>query len=81
MDAKEKHGMMYTQYRGSIKVRMELTILFTCMNLKKLAIWKFRKGLIRNYFNATFKEYIANFIKIQKDSKISSSFRTLLSTI
>jgi hypothetical protein len=73
--------MRYTKYRGAIKDRMELTILFTCMNLKKLAVWKFRKGFIRNYFNAVSKEYIANFIKIQKDSKTASGFRTLLSTI
>lgn len=37
-DAKEKHGMRYTQYRGLAKVKMELNILFgyslkTIMNL------------------------------------------------
>ena len=26
---------------------MELTLLFACMNLKKLAIWKWRKGGLR----------------------------------
>ncbi|MGO5076187.1 IS1182 family transposase, partial [Clostridium sporogenes] len=44
-DAKELHGMRYTQYRGLAKIKMELTLLFACMNLKKLAIWKSRKGL------------------------------------
>ena len=39
-DAKEKHGMRYTQYRGLRKVQHYLTLLFACMNLKKLAIWK-----------------------------------------
>ena len=39
-DAKEKHGMRYTQYRGLRKVQHHLTLLFACMNLKKLAIWK-----------------------------------------
>ncbi|WP_435522084.1 transposase, partial [Clostridium neonatale] len=33
-DAKEKHGMRYTQYRGIKKVKMELNLLFACMNLK-----------------------------------------------
>lgn len=47
-DGKEKHGMRYTQYRGLAKVTMELTLLFACMNLKKLAIWKWRKGGLRN---------------------------------
>ncbi|WP_317077662.1 transposase, partial [Clostridium neonatale] len=31
-DAKEKHGMRYTQYRGIKKVKMELNLLFACMN-------------------------------------------------
>ncbi|ONI47883.1 hypothetical protein AN643_03785 [Candidatus Epulonipiscioides saccharophilum] len=43
-DAKEKHGMRYTQYRGLAKVKMELTLLFACMNLKKLANWKYIQG-------------------------------------
>lgn len=33
-DAKEKHSMRYTQYRGINKVKMELNFLFACMNLK-----------------------------------------------
>ncbi|WP_211289615.1 hypothetical protein SPSIL_036350 [Sporomusa silvacetica DSM 10669] len=37
-DAKEKHGMRYTRYRGLRKVQHYLTLLFTCMNLKKLAM-------------------------------------------
>ena len=44
-DAKEKHGMRYTQYRGIKKVRMELNLLFVCMNLKRLAKWLDRLGL------------------------------------
>ena len=31
-DAKEKHGMRSTQYRGIKKVKMELNLLFACMN-------------------------------------------------
>lgn len=45
-DAKEKHGMRYTQYRGIKKVKMELNLLFACMNLKKLATWLDRNGLL-----------------------------------
>ena len=41
-DAKEKHGMRYTQYRGLAKVKMELTLLFSCMNLKRMANWKWK---------------------------------------
>ena len=38
-DAKEKHKMRYTQYRGIQKMEMELNLLFASMNLKKLATW------------------------------------------
>ena len=54
-DAKEKHGMRYTQYRGLARVRMEITLLFACMNLKKLAIWKWRrKGTDPNHHIKSF---------------------------
>ena len=41
-DAKEKHGMRYTRMRGLQRVRMQVTLTFACMNLKKLAgiLWK-----------------------------------------
>lgn len=39
-DAKEKHGMRYTQYRGLERVRDSVILTFACMNLKKLAKWK-----------------------------------------
>lgn len=43
-DAKEKHGMRYTTMRGLAKIRMQVTLTFACMNLKKLALWKKRAG-------------------------------------
>ena len=48
-DAKEKHAMRYTQYRGLAKVNAEATLRFACMNLKKLAKWKRIKGLLRSF--------------------------------
>lgn len=45
-DAKEKHAMRYTQLRGLQKVKMQVTLTFACMNLKKLATWKRRRGLL-----------------------------------
>lgn len=45
-DAKEKHAMRYTQLRGLLKVQMQVTLTFACMNLKKLATWKRRKGML-----------------------------------
>jgi len=45
-DAKEKHAMRYTQLHGLQKVKMQVTLNFSCMNLKKIAMWKRRKGLL-----------------------------------
>lgn len=44
-DAKEKHGMRYTQLRGLKKVTMQVYLTFACMNLKKLAKWKKINGI------------------------------------
>lgn len=45
-DAKERHGMRFTRYRGLRKVQHYLTLLFACMNLKKLAMWKKTRGIL-----------------------------------
>jgi hypothetical protein len=45
-DAKEKHGMRYTRLRGLRRVHHHLTLLLACMNLKKLAIWKKKAGML-----------------------------------
>lgn len=39
-DAKEKHGMRYTQYRGLTQVTKWVRLKFAAMNLKKLAAWR-----------------------------------------
>ena len=39
-DAKEKHAMRYTQYRGLAQVTKWVKLKFAAMNLKKLAAWK-----------------------------------------
>ena len=50
-DAKEKHAMRYTQYRGLTQVTNWVKLKFAAMNLKKLAVWKwndhFRRSLFR----------------------------------
>ena len=42
-DAKEKHGMRYTQYRGLAQVTNWVNLKFAAMNLKKLATWKWKR--------------------------------------
>lgn len=44
-DAKEKHAMRYTQYRGLAQVTNWVKLKFSAMNLKKLAKWKWRELL------------------------------------
>lgn len=39
-DAKERHDMRYTQYRGLAQVTNWVKLKFAAMNLKKLATWK-----------------------------------------
>ena len=41
-DAKEKHFMRYTHYRGLAKLKMQTLLTFATMNLKKMARWKKR---------------------------------------
>lgn len=48
--------MRYTQFRGLAKIKMELNLLFGCMNLKKLAIWYGGSNGEQNtaYYNFSF---------------------------
>lgn len=59
-DAKEKHGMRYTQYRGLAKIKMELNLLFGCMNLKKLSIWKWRIKWGAEYLSSSLQFFLSN---------------------
>ena len=45
-DAKEKYGMRYTLYRGLTQVRKWVKLKFAAMNLKKLAMWKWKKEVV-----------------------------------
>jgi len=51
-DAKEKHFMRYTYYRGLAKLKMQALLTFACMNLKKLAKWKKMNGLLPEFLIA-----------------------------
>ena len=52
-DAKEKHAMRYTQYRGLAQVTNWVKLKFAAMNLKKLATWKW-KDLLPSFRFAVF---------------------------
>lgn len=36
-EAKERHCLRYTNYRGLAKVKVQVALIFSCLNLKKLA--------------------------------------------
>lgn len=45
-DAKEKHAMRYTHYRGLAAVTRWVKLKFVAMNLKKLAIWSWNRSFL-----------------------------------
>jgi len=46
--------MRYTQLRDLHRVTMQTALTYSCMNLKKLAVWKGRKGLLSFVFQRFF---------------------------
>lgn len=60
--AKEFHGMRYTRCTGKALMEMKVGLTFACMNLKKLAKMKKRKGLLGS--NTRF--YVFQFCKSLK---------------
>lgn len=71
-DAKERHGMRYTRYRGLGKVQDFLTLLFACMNLKKLAMWKKKRGMLPP-LSSVYSFIMTNFGKISQVYKKPAS--------
>lgn len=59
-DAKEKHAMRYTQYRGLTQVTNWVKLKFAAMNLKKLAKWKWRTTLFRFRYSLFWLKYSQN---------------------
>ena len=59
-DAKEKHGMRYTQYRGLAQVTNWVKLKFGAMNLKKLATWKWKQKKILSWKGAE-KDFCGKF--------------------
>ena len=51
-DTKERHCLRYTHYRGLAKVKVQVALIFSCLNLKKMAIRKRREFLF--FFLSSF---------------------------
>ena len=75
-DAKEKHAMRYTPYRGLIAVTAWVKLKFAAMNLKKLAIHKWLR-LLFSAFPSCFHLIRSQIIRSQSGffDKLTSPFR------
>ena len=82
-DAKERHAMRYAHYRGIAKLKMQALLTFAAMNLKKLALWKKRKGMLDIFPHAFLSlMHIYHFFLAQfKTNPRSASRRGLLSSV
>ena len=65
-DAKEKHAMRYTPYRGLSAVTNWVRLKFAAMNLKKLALWKAKskKHHLPDPVSASISDYCLHFLEI-----------------
>lgn len=52
-DAKEKHAMRYTPYRGLAGVTNWVKLKFAAMNLKKLALWRWKSRSVLRRFSVS----------------------------
>ena len=43
-DCKEQHNLRFTRVRGLLKNEQNTTMIFACHNLKKMAIWRWKKS-------------------------------------
>jgi len=69
--AKEFHGMRYTRYNGKALMEMKVGLTFACMNLKKLAKMKKRKGLLDPLDTSFLLNPIRDLIQFLKKKSVS----------
>lgn len=58
-DAKEKHAMRYTQYRGLTQVTNWVRLKFAAMNLKKYAVHSWKSSPLRTAFSRFYLFFFA----------------------
>jgi transposase len=72
--AKEFYGMRYTRYTGKALMEMKIGLTFACMNLKKLAKMKKKKGLLGPDDNDFLFHLIKSLIQIYQKKSPSDVF-------
>ena len=78
--AKENHGFRYTQMIGKARMEMKVGLTFACMNLKKLAKIKEKRGLLKE--RKTLRNLILYKISFIKEKLLwDVNSRATLSTV
>lgn len=70
-DAKEKHAMRYTQYRGLVQVTNWVKLKFAAMNLKKLANWRWKDKCSSVFFILLLPPYTRNPVHASSVNRVS----------
>jgi transposase len=73
-EAKENHGLRFTQSIGKAQMRMKVGLTFACINLKKLAKMKRRHGLLGPSNGTNFSGFLHNLLKMYKKRQRTLSF-------
>ncbi len=79
-DCKENMCLRFTRVRGLQKNRSNALMIFTCHNLKKMALWK-HKSKDNTSLNNTILSKILNFINCCKEKAVYFFKYTTLSTV
>ena len=78
--AKENHGFRYTQMYGKARMEMKVGLTYACMNLKKLAKIKEKRGLLKE--RKTLRNLILYKISFIKEKLLwDVNSRATLSTV
>ena len=56
-DAKEKHAMRFTYHRGLTRAANWVRLKFAAMNLKKIAIWSWKRQRFSSLVSFSFLSY------------------------
>jgi len=66
-DCKEQHGLRFTRVRGLLKNEQNITMIFACHNLKKMANWRWKSSSNSAIFNHILEKIykVLNLIKIK----------------
>ena len=70
-DCKEQHGLRFTRVRGLAKNKHNVTMIFACHNLKKMANWRRKASSNITDISLIFSKFIS-FIKIQSKKVVYS---------